>query len=322
MRNRSVFFAFVLALFAAFCSTGIAQVKKSGRLDFGRIELSTAPGGYPLLVDDRPVGETTSAVRYIDLPPGKHKLEIQFPNGVRWVREFDVIAGRRQCIKLNYNPRVVRIPRSPCPYAVSVSAPNIVNDGDLITFTANTTYAGDKSLNYTWTISPASARIISGMGSSTVTVDSTGLGQQRVIAMLMVDDGSGDPRCRQQASVATKVFKQTPPSVVAQRFDEFPSISYDDDKARLDNFAIELQNAPGARGFIIVYAGRTSRPGEADRLAARARNYLIGVRGLEAHRIVTVNGGYRERNGYELWIVPTGATPPQPTPDKPLQANR
>lgn len=287
---------------------------QNGKPNYGRIELSTEPGGYPLLIDGNPAGETSVAVRFLDLPPGKHTLEIRFPNGVRWVRDFNVIAGKRECVKLQYRPRTIAIPRSPCPFPVRVSAPGFVNEGDLITFTANVAYEGERQLNYTWTVSPSSARIISGAGTSTITVDSTGLGQQRVVAVLMVADGTDDPRCRQQANAATRVLKQAPPPIVPQRFDEFPSISYDDDKARLDNFAIELQNMPGARGFVIVYAGRTSRSGEADRLAARARDYLIGVRGIDPNRIVTVNGGYRERNAYELWLVPAGATPPQPTP--------
>lgn len=313
--KRACALAVLLILVAlARVETPARDAKQNGKPTYGRIELSTEPGGYPLLIDGNPAGETSTAVRFIDLPPGKHTLEIRFPNGVRWVRDFNVVAGKRECVKLQYRPRTIAIPRSPCPFPVRVSAPGFVNEGDLITFTANVAYEGDRQLNYTWTVTPSSARIISGAGTPAITVDSTGLGQQRVVAMLMVDDGTDDPRCRQQANAATRVLKQAPPPIAPQRFDEFPSISYDDDKARLDNFAIELQNMPGARGFVIVYAGRTSRPGEADRLAARARDYLVGVRGIDPNRIVTVNGGYRERNSYELWLVPAGASPPQPTP--------
>jgi hypothetical protein len=78
--------------------------------------------------------------------------------------------------------------------------------------------------------------------------------------------------------------------------------------------AIELQNDPGAQGYIIVYGGRNSRADSADRLSARARDYLVRTRGIDAARVVVVNGGYRETNSFELWLVPQGATPPAPTP--------
>lgn len=288
--------------------------RRKGRVAYGRIELSTNPAGYPLLIDGKPSGETTATVRYIDLDPGVHNVEIQFPNGVRWVRDFNIVAGKRNCIALNFKPRTITIERSPCPYTVQVSAPASVNDGDVITFTADAGYNGTAGLNYTWTVSPASARILSGANTPTITVDSTGLGKQRITAVLNVDDGSGDRNCRQSAQASTAVVPPPPPVVQPKKFDEFPSISFDDDKARLDNLAIELQNNPGARGYIFVYGGRASRAGSADALGNRARAYLVTTRGVDASRLVVVNGGYRERNTFELWLVPQGAQAPAPTP--------
>jgi hypothetical protein len=78
--------------------------------------------------------------------------------------------------------------------------------------------------------------------------------------------------------------------------------------------AIELQNNPGATGYVIAYAGRNSRAGEADRMGHRALDYLSVTRGISRDRLVFVNGGYRETNSFELWLVPKGAEPPRPTP--------
>src|SRR5207248_1270198 len=89
-----------------------------------------------------------------------------------------------------------------------------VNDGDLITFTSDVAYGGSKPLNYTWTVSPAGARIVSGTGTATITVDSTGLGNQRVSATLVVDDGSGDPLCRQNAQASTMLVASSSLMVV------------------------------------------------------------------------------------------------------------
>lgn len=312
---------FMFALAALVAPTPAAHAKKQknkkNQPTTGRIEVSTQPGGYPIFIDGRPAGETTDYVRAIDLDPGTHTVEIIFPNNTRWSHIFQIVAGRKDCIALNYRPRTISIPAvpaSPCPYPVNVSAPATVNDGDVITFSADVGYAGPSALNYTWTVSPPSARILTGAGTPTITVDSAGLGNRRVTAILVVDDGSGDRSCRQTAQAQTGITAPQSITQPARRFDEFPSVAFDDDKARLDNLAIELQNNPTATGYIIAYAGRGRRAGEADRLGARAADYLVNTRGISRSRIVVLNGGTRDKNAYELWLVPQGADPPRPSP--------
>ena len=292
--------------------------KKNQQPTTGRIEVSTQPGGYPISIDGQPAGETTDYVRAIELDPGPHTVEIQFPNNNSWRQVFNILAGRKNCITLNYRPRTIEVPAiaaSPCPYPVNVTAPAQVADGDIVTFTADVGYQGPSALNYTWTVSPPAARILSGVGTPTITVDSSGLGNKRVTAILVVDDGSGDRSCRQTAQAATGVGA-LPKLEPAKRFDEFPSVAHDDDKARLDNLAIELQNNPAATGYVIAYAGRNSRAGEADRMTKRASDYLTATRGISRERLVFVNGGRRAANSFELWIVPQGAEPPRPTPSQ------
>ncbi len=314
----------VCAVFANSALTFEAQAKQKNQKNqptTGRIEVSTNPAGYPVIIDDNPAGETTEFARAIELAPGPHTVRILFPNNTVWAHAFNIVAGRKDCIALNYRPRPVNIQPlavSPCPYPVNVSAPATANDGDVITFSADVAYQGPSALNYTWTVSPPMARIVSGAGTPTITVDSSGLGNRRVTAILVADDGSGDRNCRQTAQAMTGIVTQTLPAQL-KRFDEFPSIAFDDDKARLDNMAIELQNNPGATAYIISYAGRTSRVGTADGMGARARGYLTDMRGISSSRLVTVNGGYRETNTYELWLVPAGAEAPRPTPT--LQPN-
>ena len=294
------------------------QKNKKVQPTTGRIEVSTQPGGYPITIDGQPAGETTDYVRAIELEPGSHTVSIQFPNNTQWSQVFNIVAGRKNCIALNYRPRTIEVPTlaaPPCPYPVNVTAPAQVGDGDVVTFTADVGYQGQSALNYTWTVSPPAARILSGAGTPTITVDSSGLGNKRVTAILVVDDGSGDRSCRQTAQAATGVGSLPKPEP-AKRFDEFPSIAHDDDKARLDNLAIELQNNPGATGYVIAYAGRNSRAGEADRMTKRAGDYLTTTRGISHDRLVFINGGRRAVNSFELWIVPQGAEPPRPTPSQ------
>jgi hypothetical protein len=299
--------AFVLA---SASSTAYAAKK----VKYGQLEISTNPGGFPLRIDGQPQGDTSTTVRVIELQPGHHNIEILLPNGGKWVRDFDIERARKVCVNLNYHPKKYTVTKSPCPYPVNISAPVSVNDGDLITFTSDVAYSGSAPLNYTWTVSPAEARIVSGAGTATITVDSTNLGNQRVMATLVVDDGSGDAMCRQTAQAATNVVKKEMPPPECRVFDQFPSVAFDDDKARLDNLAIELQNTPDSIAYIIIYGGRTSRAGQADRLGQRTKDYLTTERGVDAHRVVIINGGYRDTDFIEIWVCPPGAKTPQPTP--------
>jgi hypothetical protein len=304
----------MIALTVGLACTSTTAYAKKKRVKYGTIEVSTNPGGFPLRIDGKPAGDTSSTVRVIELEPGPHNVEILLPNGGRWVRDFDVERGRKLCLNLNYHPKKYTITKSPCPYPVNISAPVSVNDGDLITFTSDVAYSGSSTLNYTWTVSPSEARIVSGAGTPTITVDSTGLGSQRVTANLLVDDGSGDALCRQRAQASTEIITKKPPVVECKPFDQFQSVAFDDDKARFDNLAIELQGAPDSQAYIMVYGGRTSRAGQADMLGKRAMDYLVNQRGVDARRITIINGGYRDTDFIEIWICPPGAKPPQPTP--------
>lgn len=298
--------------FALVCTSSTAYAKK--RVKYGTLEVTTNPGGLPISIDGRPEGTTTTTVRRIDLDPGHHNVEITLPNGGRWVRDFEIERSRRLCLNLNYIPKKYTPPVSPCPYPVIISAPPTVNDGDLITFTADVSYSGTGTLNYVWTVTPGEARIVSGAGTPTITVDSTGLGSQKIVATLVVDDTTGEPMCHVTTSAATMVTRKEVPPPECRKFDEFPSIAFDDTKARLDNLAIELQNAPDATAYIFVYAGRRSRSGQADALGRRAADYLVNSRGVDSRRINTINGGYREDDYIEIWICPPGAPVPQASP--------
>jgi PEGA domain-containing protein len=298
--------------FAMVCTSSTAFAKK--RVKYGTLEVTTTPGGLPISIDGRPEGTTTTTVRRIELDPGHHSVDIVLPNGGHWVREFDIERSRRLCLNLNYTPKKYTPPTSPCPYPVIVSSPPTVNDGDLITFTADVSYSGTSTLNYVWTVAPGEARIVSGVGTSTIIVDSTGLGGQKIVATLVVDDGTGDPMCHVTTLASTIVTRKELPAPECRKFDEFPSIAFDDTKARLDNLAIELQNAPDATAYIFVYAGRRSRTGQADALGRRAADYLVNSRGVDLRRINIINGGYRDDDYIEIWICPPGATAPHASP--------
>jgi hypothetical protein len=101
---------------------------------------------------------------------------------------------------------------------------------------------------------------------------------------------------------------------VARKLDEFGDVQYSDLIARLDNFAIELQNEPASKGFILVYRTRRDLPGLSNRLALWSKDYMINSRGIPKDRVVTVDAGAAGSLAQELWIVPPG-TAPTPRPD-------
>ena len=287
--------------------------KKIKLAPYGLIKIMTAPGGLGLTIDGENKGETSTEYQSFKLDPGVHNVVVKLPNGALWTREIEVPAGRVKCVVVNYRP-LPPPPKSPCPFPVNISAPKGVVEGELITFTADVAYAGTSGLHYNWTISPSSARIMSGAGSPTITVDSTGLGSQRLIATLTVDDGSSDPSCRQTVQAASMIAPEQKKIIGPSMFDECKNCTFDDQKARLDPYGVALQNDPSTTAYIFVYGGRTSPIGQVERLMTRARDYLIQQRGIDPSRLVIVNGGFREYDSVELWIVPRGATPPRATP--------
>ena len=195
----------------------------------------------------------------------------------------------------------------PCP-TVSVSCPADVELGAPITFGASVN--GDANVTYNWSVSAGT--ISSGQGTSSITVNTDGLGGQTVTAT--VELGGLDPSCSRTASCSTSV---KPPNPVPVKFDEYGDITFNDEKARLDNYAIQLQNQPGSQGYIIAY-GTCAGDGlcthtsciVAQKRAERAKDYLVNTRGIDAGRIVTVDGGCRSAVDVELWVVPTGANAP------------
>ena len=146
---------------------------------------------------------------------------------------------------------------------------------------------------------------MAGQGTDTIKVDTTGLAGQTVRASLSV--GGYNLECAADCAVSIPL-----PKLNSRRFDEFPDISRNDEKARLDNFGIELQNDPTATAYVIVYPGKSGKRGEVQQHANRIVDYLVNSRQLDERRIVTLVGPARDKLSLELWITPQGATPPNP----------
>jgi len=317
MRNIKYNFLIVLGLVLTFGLTTAFAQKNENRnrppKNMGTLTVKTTPVAYPVKVNDQLLGMsgvTTPAEFY--LPPGTHRLAIEGPNGKTFTKEIEIIRNAKNCVCLKVVEEVIS---RACPYNVQLSGPDRVLDGDLITFASlNSVSDNPTPVNYVWTVSPNTVRITSGLGTPSITVDTTGFGGQTITADLDVNDGVYDANCRQRISVPT-IVEDKPPPPTARRFDEFESSSFDDDKARLDAFVIELQNNPDSQGYIIMYQG-TDRESLRNRkvsvLTKRTLDYLVKSRGIDPRRIQIVDWGTRLKTTYDLWIVPPGAQPPVP----------
>ncbi len=195
-----------------------------------------------------------------------------------------------------------------CP-TVRTTCPDTVSVGEKLTFTVNVS-GGDPNVTptYNWTVSNGS--IASGQGTSTIEMDMSEVAGDSTVTAT-VDVGGYSRECSTASSCTTSVMKR----LEARKLDEYGKIASKDENGRLDNFVIELSNDPTAQGYIIAYGGRTSRAGDAQKMADRAKSYLVKTRGLDAQRVMTMDGGLREEPMTELWIAPSGAQPPQATPN-------
>lgn len=189
-----------------------------------------------------------------------------------------------------------------CP-EVKVSCPDHATEKAPITFTA-TLSGGTAGIvpTYNWRVS--SGHIISGQGTQSITVDTAGLAGQTIAATVDVV-GFGVP-CPASCSASLPIEE------TSKKFDEYYDITRNDEKARLDNYAVELQSEPGRQGYIIVYPKLKARSNEAQERAERISDYLINSRGIDASRFTVKIGAARQNWLIELWVVPQGAPPPVP----------
>jgi len=264
---------------------------------------AVSPGGYPIKYKWTTSAGTISGEGPVvtwnlaGLKPGYHKasLDIQSVGSEGSCQAFSSIS-------VLVNPCAVVQPV--CP-AVEIVCPTNVGVDQPLTFTSRASGGVPANITpvYNWTVSAGT--IVAGQGTDTIKVDTTGLAGQTVRASLSI--GGYNLECAADCAVSIPL-----PKLNGRRFDEFPDIARNDEKARLDNFGIELQNDPTATAYVIVYPGKSGKRGEVQQHASRVVEYLVNSRQLDQRRIVTLVGPARDKLHVELWITPQGAPPPNP----------
>ena len=185
---------------------------------------------------------------------------------------------------------------------VDIDGPSNADAGAPLVFKAKVTNTSNPQ--FKWNVSVGT--IIKGQGTYEITVDTTGLDGLEV--MVSVELTGAPLGCKRSTSKTTQI---TPPDRTRCAFDSYGDIDFEDEKARLDSFAIQISNDPQSSGLIQMYAGQKTFEREAAYRLDRAKSYLVNVRGIDSSRIIAVDCGFSREVTATLWVVPLGADVPE-----------
>src|SRR5215218_5769776 len=134
---------------------------------------------------------------------------------------------------------------------VDIDGPSQVNPGTPLVLKVKTTTIHTTKPEFKWILSAGT--ITKGQGTDEITVDTAGLGGLEVTATVEL---SGPPvGCKGSAS---KTVEVKAPAVIGCVFDSYGDSRFEDEKARLDNLAIQLSNDPLSTGYILMSAARVT----------------------------------------------------------------
>jgi hypothetical protein len=195
-----------------------------------------------------------------------------------------------------------------CPYVRISGVPYEPPPVGEIRFRVNLEVNSDKvKPRFVWQVS--TGVITAGQGTESITVAVPEGTKGEVLARVMLEGFS--LKCPAPSTTATA---RTAYGVKHVLWDEFGNINEEYEKAILDNLAITIQQDSRLQVHIVFYGGRSSPPAEALRRAERAKYYLVNSRGMEAERVITINGGYRDGVSGEYWLSLRGTEAPPSRP--------
>jgi hypothetical protein len=156
---------------------------------------------------------------------------------------------------------------------------------------------------YRWSVS--NGTIQKGQGTPRIAVSGFG---DYISVTVEID---GFPKGCPNTSSCTQVWCPPP---ISRFYDKYGDMAFKHEKPLLDKFTLELEDNPGSQGFLVAYGQKLDSRRVTEVRLERAKAYLINEGKIEDGRVVTIYGGYPVKREIDLWIVPTGATPPSPSP--------
>jgi hypothetical protein len=246
-----------------------------------------------------------------DLPEGEYTATVEIDDG---------------CCILVCETKVTVVKPCCCP-TVTVTVPEPKPQEECVFETSPVVSAnvtglppGVRVVGYRWQL--RDGKIASGDNTPSITIDTSGLKVRTEIAatVTVIVEENGQTR---ECPPITRSFIWCPPVVIIEPpvcsvFDSYEDLRFNDEKARLDNFAIRLNSEPGLQGYYVAYSGRgKSGRVEADLRAERAIRYLEDVRNVTVGRVIKrVENNREECFTVMLWHCPVGGNPePKPLVD-------
>jgi hypothetical protein len=168
-----------------------------------------------------------------------------------------------------------------------------------------------KLISYRWEVS--GGKIILGQRTPQVTIEACELPSSSVsfVDVKIKLDG-GPPELEKERSCRLKIDPKCAPPFL---YDQYEDISLKDEQQRLDRLGRYLTGEDsGAVAYLVAYAGRTSCFREAKLRADRARRYLEANYKLDASRVITVDGGFRDKLTVNIFTSAYDTCGPFPTP--------
>lgn len=94
-------------------------------------------------------------------------------------------------------------------------------------------------------------------------------------------------------------------------FDSYGNISWQEEQARLGNFAIFLERNPDMIGYIAFYIGDKDSSKKVKQRIKRGKKFLLSKFKVEESRIAIINAGKKEETEIILQPVSKNVPPPK-----------
>jgi len=199
-----------------------------------------------------------------------------------------------------------------CP-TVRVTSPDIVKEGQALMFTANIT-GGDPNVSPTYNWSISAGTISSGQGTSSITVDTKGLGGQSATAT--VDLGGYDRSCSSYAS-STASVDMVPKTELHISGNFTTSASFLEDATKFaGDFMSAYYGSESSKAVVFFYPGKTDAKAAATikQMTATTKTAFAAM-GMTPAMYKITTAGKRGNTSYEMWIVPKDGEAPVATPE-------
>jgi len=169
-----------------------------------------------------------------------------------------------------------------------------------------------RQLVFRWEVSDAT--IVSGQGTPNITVDigkPQALGVRNVV--VAVDVKGIPPYCE---TGLTRSLRINPACASPPTFDTYCDLPLKSEESRLDALANALKADPNSVAYILAYAGQGACIWEAEWRTNRAKKYLVEKRAIDSERVITMDGGFREKSVIEIFVAARDGCGPLPMPTR------